>query len=168
MVCLVVTWEPSSFIWSHRQANGKWGSILHFPPASYIIWNFWLVNHSACHQLSHWYLARLIRPWRWRQICSSEMSVDFQWTTQRYIPEDSALHVTRKFENLHQFSYWKVMDMPIVLVGVLAKTVMAILVINITVLSVVTPCNFVHGYQCLRGTSCVHLQDKWDIKQTMP
>jgi hypothetical protein len=38
----------------------------------------------------------------------SETSVDFQWTTQHYIPEHSTLHVTRKFENFHQFSWWKV------------------------------------------------------------
>jgi hypothetical protein len=44
------------------------------------------------HLLPHWFLAWLIlRPWRWRQ-CSSETSVDFQWTTRRYIPEDSTLH----------------------------------------------------------------------------
>jgi hypothetical protein len=42
------------------------------------------------HLLSHWYLARLIRPWRRR--CYSETSVDFQRTTRRYIPEDSTLH----------------------------------------------------------------------------
>jgi hypothetical protein len=32
-------------------------------------------------------------------ICSSETSVDFQWTTRRYIPEDRTLH-NHRFENL--------------------------------------------------------------------
>jgi hypothetical protein len=35
-------------------ANGNWGPLLHFPPASYIIWNFQPANYSACHLLSHW------------------------------------------------------------------------------------------------------------------
>jgi hypothetical protein len=30
-------------------------------------------------------------------ICCSKMSVDFQWTTQCYIPEDSTLHITQIF-----------------------------------------------------------------------
>jgi hypothetical protein len=35
-------------------------------------------------------------------ICSSETSVDFQRTTQLYIPEDSALH-NHRFKNLKSY-----------------------------------------------------------------
>jgi hypothetical protein len=45
-----------------------------------------------------------------RAICSSETSVDFQRTTWRYVPEDSALHVVYyrivyQFRPRHSFSY---------------------------------------------------------------
>jgi hypothetical protein len=36
--------------WFHsvpRQANGNWGPLFHFLPASYIIWSFWPANYSA-------------------------------------------------------------------------------------------------------------------------
>jgi hypothetical protein len=36
-------------------------------------------------------------------ICSTEMSVDFHWTTQRYIPEDSTHH-NHHCENLKKFT----------------------------------------------------------------
>jgi hypothetical protein len=42
--------------WFHSvplQANGNWGQLFHHPPASYITWNFWPANYSACHLLSH-------------------------------------------------------------------------------------------------------------------
>jgi hypothetical protein len=35
-------------------------------------------------------------------ICSSETSVDFQWTTWRYIPEDSIIH-NHRCENLKSY-----------------------------------------------------------------
>jgi hypothetical protein len=41
---------------------------------------------------SWWFLDWLIRPWRWSRTCSSEMSVDFQWTTRRCNPEDETVH----------------------------------------------------------------------------
>jgi hypothetical protein len=60
---------------------------------------FRMVNYSACHLLSRWFLARLIlRPWRWRW-CSSETSADFKRTTRRYIPQDGTLH-NHRCENL--------------------------------------------------------------------
>jgi hypothetical protein len=34
-------------------------------------------------------------------ICSSEMSVDFQWTTRRYIPEDSSTLNSFIFKNVN-------------------------------------------------------------------
>jgi hypothetical protein len=36
--------------------------------------------------------------------CSSKMSVDFEWTTQRYIPEDRTLH-NHCCENLKSYNY---------------------------------------------------------------
>jgi hypothetical protein len=46
----------------------------------------------ACHLLSHWFLAQLIfSTLKMEAICSSETSVDTQWTTRRYIPEDGTL-----------------------------------------------------------------------------
>jgi hypothetical protein len=64
---------------------------------------------TACHLLSAWHLARLIlRPSRWR-LCSSEKSVDFQWTTRRYIPKDCntsiSLAVLLYFKMLDLFCY---------------------------------------------------------------
>jgi hypothetical protein len=57
---------------------------------------------TACQLLSCWFLARIIfRPWRWRR-CSSETSVDFQRTTQRYTPEDRTLH-NHRCENLKSY-----------------------------------------------------------------
>jgi hypothetical protein len=36
-----------------------------------------------------WFLAWLIlRPWKMVTTCSSDKSVDFQWLTRRYVPED--------------------------------------------------------------------------------
>jgi hypothetical protein len=35
--------------------------------------------------------------------CSCEISVDFQWTTRRYIPEDSTLH-NHRYENLKSYN----------------------------------------------------------------
>jgi hypothetical protein len=46
----------------------------------------------ACHLHSRWFLAQLISlTLKMEAICFSEMLVDTQWTTQRYIPEDSTL-----------------------------------------------------------------------------
>jgi hypothetical protein len=39
LVYSVIMWEASSFILSHGRANGNWGPLFHFPPASYIIRN---------------------------------------------------------------------------------------------------------------------------------
>jgi hypothetical protein len=86
-----------------RRANGNWGRLFHFPPASYIIRNFRQADYSERHLLSRWYLAWLIRPWRWVQ-CSSETSTDFQRTTERYIPECSTLHNYR-CENLKYYIF---------------------------------------------------------------
>jgi hypothetical protein len=66
LVHLVGAWEPSSFILSHRQASGNLGPLFHFPPASYKTRNFRLAGYCVCHLFSRWYLARFIRPWRWR------------------------------------------------------------------------------------------------------
>jgi hypothetical protein len=63
LVHLVVMWELSGLIVSHREANGNWGSLFHFLP-SYIIQNSRPAN---CHLLSRWYLVRLIWPWRRRR-----------------------------------------------------------------------------------------------------
>jgi hypothetical protein len=51
-----------------------------------------------------------LRSWRWRR-CSSETSVDFQRTTQHYIPEDRTLH-NHRWENLksYKFHFRKHMD----------------------------------------------------------
>jgi hypothetical protein len=56
----------------------------------------------ACQLLSRSYLARLIRPWRWRR-CSSETSVDFRRTTRRYIPKNSTLQ-DKKFDQKWQWT----------------------------------------------------------------
>jgi hypothetical protein len=66
--------------WFHsvpQQANEDWGPLFHFPPASYIIRNFWPANYSACHLLSSWYIDRLIRPWRWRRYVPLECRLTF-------------------------------------------------------------------------------------------
>jgi hypothetical protein len=39
------------------------------------------------------------------RICSSQKSIDFQWTTWRYIPEDSTLSKTK-------FVLWKANGIP--------------------------------------------------------
>jgi hypothetical protein len=42
----------------------------------------------ACYLLRIGFLAWLIvQPWRWEVTCSSETSVDIQWTTWCYIPK---------------------------------------------------------------------------------
>jgi hypothetical protein len=69
-------------------------------------------RHYACYLLSRWFLAQLISSaLKTEAICSSEMSVDFQWTTRRYIPEDGTLHNHRcenleSYMNMELFIYW--------------------------------------------------------------
>jgi hypothetical protein len=46
---------------------------------------------SACH-VSHWLLALFFQTLKMEATYSSETSVDFQWTTQHYIPKDRVLH----------------------------------------------------------------------------
>jgi hypothetical protein len=50
-----------------RRANGSWGPLFHFHPVSIINWNIPPADYSACHVLSHWYVAWLIWPRRWRR-----------------------------------------------------------------------------------------------------
>jgi hypothetical protein len=58
------------------------------PSVSYINLDFRLADYSACHLLACWFLAELISTsLKMDAICSSETSVDTQWTTWRYIPE---------------------------------------------------------------------------------
>jgi hypothetical protein len=85
------------FILPHGRANGNWGPLLYFLPASYIVQNF------SCHLLSRWYLARLIPwPWKWKWHVSLKMLLHFQWTTWRYIPQDIILH-NHRCENLKSY-----------------------------------------------------------------
>jgi hypothetical protein len=50
---------------------------------------------SACHLLSHWFLAKLIfSTLKMEATCSSETSVDTQRNTRRYIPEDCTLRIS--------------------------------------------------------------------------
>jgi hypothetical protein len=59
---------------------------------------------STCHLLSRLYLARLIlRPWRWKRYVPPKRRLNFQRTTQYYIPDDRTLQVVRCLEN----SQWK-------------------------------------------------------------
>jgi hypothetical protein len=70
---------------------------------------------SVNHLLSRWFLARLIfLTQKMEAICFSEMSVDTQRTTRRYIPEDGTLHLTycslfciiwARLHKLHFFRY---------------------------------------------------------------
>jgi hypothetical protein len=49
---------------------------------------------GACQTLSRWFLAHLIfSTLKMGATYSSEMSVDTQRTTRRYIPEDGTLHI---------------------------------------------------------------------------
>jgi hypothetical protein len=59
------------------RASGNSGPLFHFPPASYITRNLLPVDCSACHLLSRWYLARLIRPWRWRRYVPPKRRLTF-------------------------------------------------------------------------------------------
>jgi hypothetical protein len=47
-----------------------------------------LKSSSACYQLHDDFLLGLFLDPEDEVVCSSAMSVDFQWTAQRYIPED--------------------------------------------------------------------------------
>jgi hypothetical protein len=60
----------------------------------------------ACHLLLRWYSAL-----ETEAICSPETSVDFQWTTLRYIAEDITLH-NHRCENLK--SYKEILSQQIV------------------------------------------------------
>jgi hypothetical protein len=47
---------------------------------------------AGCHLLLRWFLAQLIfSTLKMEAICSSETSVDAQWNTRRYIPQDGIL-----------------------------------------------------------------------------
>jgi hypothetical protein len=70
----ITLWSPLKVNWRFRAT---------WPPSSGS-----KNKYPACHLLSRWFLAWLILwPWRWRWH-SPKTSVDFQWTTQCYIPED--------------------------------------------------------------------------------
>jgi hypothetical protein len=60
-------------ILSHGRANGNWGSLFHFLPPSYLIRNV----RVARHPLSRWYLARLLKPWRWKQYVPPKRRLTF-------------------------------------------------------------------------------------------
>jgi hypothetical protein len=45
-----------------RRANGNRSPRLRFPPASHIIRHLWPGDYLACHLVSRWNFARLIRP----------------------------------------------------------------------------------------------------------
>jgi hypothetical protein len=51
----------------------------------------------------------ILRPWKWRW-CFSETSVNFQWITQRYIPEYGSIqiHITLYGIKLHKTVLWRV------------------------------------------------------------
>jgi hypothetical protein len=50
-------------------------------------------DYSACRLFSRWFLAQLVfSTLKMEAICSSETSVDTQWTTRRYTPEIGTLH----------------------------------------------------------------------------
>jgi hypothetical protein len=64
---------------------------------------FTLKMEATCHLLSRWFLTPLIvTPWRWRRYVPPKMSVEFQRTTRRYIPEDRTLH-NHRCENLKSY-----------------------------------------------------------------
>jgi hypothetical protein len=95
----VVVWEPSCFILSLGRANGNWGPLYYFPPASYII-KFRLADCSANRLLSR---SSYSSTQNLKAICSSKTSVGFQRTTWRYIPEDSTLLFLIQFD---AFNVW--------------------------------------------------------------
>jgi hypothetical protein len=60
---------------------------------------------GAGNVLSRWFLAQFIfSTLKMEAICSSEMSVNTQWTTRRYIPEGGTLH-NHRCENLKSLPY---------------------------------------------------------------
>jgi hypothetical protein len=62
---------------------------------------------SASHLLSRWFLTELIfSTLKMKMICSSETSIDTQWTTRSYIPEDGTLH-NHCCENLRSYVIWE-------------------------------------------------------------
>jgi hypothetical protein len=64
--------------------------------------NFW----QACDLLACWFLAELFSSTlNMETICSSETSVDTQWTTRRYIPEVVTLH-NHRCENLKSYTVY--------------------------------------------------------------
>jgi hypothetical protein len=59
---------------------------------------------SARHLLARWFLAeQFLLTLKMEAICSSKTSVDTQWTTRRYIPEDGTLH-NHRCENLKSYT----------------------------------------------------------------
>jgi hypothetical protein len=57
---------------------------------------------SGWHMLSHRFCSAYSSTMKMEATCSSEMLVDFQQTTCRYIPEDSTLH-NHHCENLKSY-----------------------------------------------------------------
>jgi hypothetical protein len=90
---------------------------------------------TACHLLSRWYLARRIRPWRWR----------------RYIPPKRLLI----FNGLHG-----VLSQKTILFECMIFNVLTEVTAQITVLLTVTPCTLVNIYKRFVGICCLNLQSR--------
>jgi hypothetical protein len=95
-----------------RRANGNWGSLFQFPPASYIIWNFQTADYWACHLLSRWYLARLVLPWRWRRYARPNRRLTFNGL-HGVISQKIVLFITTGVKNLDptkftSFAFWPI------------------------------------------------------------
>jgi hypothetical protein len=74
-----------------RRANGNWGSLFHFPPASYII----RISSQLIIRLAPAFTLLPCSPYstlKMEAVFSSETSVDFQQTRRPYIIENSTLH----------------------------------------------------------------------------
>jgi hypothetical protein len=77
------------------------------PSVSNINPDFWLADYSACHLLSCWFFAELISlTLKLEAICSSETSVETQWTTRRHIPEGDALRSLVDFFTNILMEHW--------------------------------------------------------------
>jgi hypothetical protein len=66
-------------LYSKQEGNGRVDLSLHWLTVG-TQWNHWAITRPASeleHLLSCWYLARLIRPWRWRRYISPKCQLTF-------------------------------------------------------------------------------------------
>jgi hypothetical protein len=54
-------------------------------------------DQNTCLLPTDYLLGLFFPPYRWGQLCSSKMSVNFYWTTWCHIPEVSTLHFSQNF-----------------------------------------------------------------------